>query len=499
MASPPPRENEPAMDAQGRLRRFAFWAAVIGFAFSALDFAVFLLFDEPARGVLSGVTFTVGVVMLGCRGLLSRGRIRAAVGLMAGVLVLGAVVVAVFVPTLFPTAVLVPLISIALALPHFGRRAMRSFVWLSLPVIGLLGFVGYYVESPFGATDRDERPLLVLSLVASASLFLFLLFQHSQRLNDALERLEASNQELRASQERLKELDEMKSRFLNVVAHELNTPLTPLVVQTHLLRTLEPQPLTPERQKSLEILERNVHRVSALVQNVLEVARLQSGRLPIKPETVDLDRLVAEATESFQQPAREAGIVIRQSLAPGIVVLTDRGKMTQIIYNLLSNAIKFTPRHGFVVIETKTVGDRAVLGVRDSGIGLTPRQIEQLFQPFVQVHDADHMVVPGTGLGLYICKGLLEELGGRILVESPGPNRGSTFTIELPLSRSAEVMPMEPASSMPPPVPSAGEASFARGPTRGKTTVPASGSSVRTSETPNPLPAPVNGLPPHLP
>jgi signal transduction histidine kinase len=234
--------------------------------------------------------------------------------------------------------------------------------------------------------------------------------------------------------DRLRQMNEFKTRFLNMAAHELNTPLTPVKIQLHLLKTQAAKRLKPRELAGVEILERNVDRLIGLVGDLLDAARLQSGRMSIERKEVDLRRLATEAAESFGPAARNSGVELQVQIAESLAVNADPGRISQVFYNLFGNALKFTKPGGWIIAEGALLGDEAVISVTDSGSGLTTEQMARLFEPFVQVHEgAGGARGGGTGLGLYICKGLLELHGGRIWCESAGPGKGSTFSFAVPV------------------------------------------------------------------
>jgi PAS domain S-box-containing protein len=239
--------------------------------------------------------------------------------------------------------------------------------------------------------------------------------------------------------QKLRELDQFKTRILNMAAHELNTPLTPLRLQTHLLLSGSLGTLEARQRHAVEVLDRNVTRLGSLVQEILDVARLQGGNLKVTVTPVELAGAVREAVDSFAETARRVGVSLEIAVPQELVVGADRGRLLQILYNLISNALKFTPAGGHVLIAGRATGDRMVFEVRDSGSGLTAEQISRLFKPFSQVHDPMAITAPGTGLGLYICRGLVEAMGGHIACESAGPGHGSTFRFDLPLSHEVPV------------------------------------------------------------
>jgi PAS domain S-box-containing protein len=234
--------------------------------------------------------------------------------------------------------------------------------------------------------------------------------------------------------ERLRQLDQVKTQFINNAAHELKTPLTPIKVQTHLLRTVLAEGLSADQRQSIDILNRNLERLRHLVDDVLEAARLQAHKLNVRIVPLDLNPLVLETVESFKAVAAQVGVSIEWRYAEQPHVEGDRERLTQVVYNLLSNAVKFTPPGGRVSVETSRSDTEAFVRVRDTGRGMTPEQIGRLFQPFGQVHDQMQDTRAGTGLGLYISLGIIQEHNGRIWAESAGPGRGSVFAFTLPLT-----------------------------------------------------------------
>ncbi|MHB8585330.1 MAG: sensor histidine kinase [Thermoplasmatota archaeon] len=232
--------------------------------------------------------------------------------------------------------------------------------------------------------------------------------------------------------DRLKEANRVRSQFLSNASHELNTPLTPIRMQLELLKGQHLGALTPEQERSIAVLDRNIQRLGLLVQDVLDVGRLQSGRLRIAPHPIDLARTLTEAHETFRASAEKRGVQLALVSTGELNVNADPDRMSQVLYNFVSNAIKFTPDGGTIAVEGARVDDKVVVRVRDSGAGVTPDQAVHLFEPFSQVHDTTKMP-GGTGLGLFISKGIIEQQGGEVGVESGGPGHGSTFWFKLPL------------------------------------------------------------------
>lgn len=255
---------------------------------------------------------------------------------------------------------------------------------------------------------------------------------------------EAKDREVR----RLREQAEFKTNFLRTAAHELGTPLTPITIQMRILRDLLRAPgrgtaSRDEERKAVEILDRNIGRLHVLVRDMLESARLQSGRLKLAVRPMDMAHVVHEVVETFQEPAIQTGIALDMQGATELPMTGDPDRLSQVLYNLLANAMKFTPVGGSIHVRVAPDGDDSVrVTVQDTGSGFTREQAAQLCQPFVQLEDPRHRVRMGSGLGLYISRGIVEQHGGKLTCESAGPGMGATFTFTVP----AVTQPLAPVA-----------------------------------------------------
>lgn len=256
--------------------------------------------------------------------------------------------------------------------------------------------------------------------------------------------------------ERLKEIDQFKTQLLNTASHELNTPITPIRLQLHLLKNTRLGDLSVKHRKAIDVLDRNVERLAILVQDVLDVARLQSGHLKLCREPIDVDTVVREAVEAFEEPARQAEVRLDTDIQGDLWVVGDGHRLTQVLFNLLSNALKFTPAKGDIRVVARKEAGRAVVRVIDTGQGLDELQIRRLFRPFSQVHDTMQTTRAGTGLGLYISKGIIDEHAGMIRCDSDGPGLGATFTFSIPLGTPDELAESAGAPEAPTPRPPRG-------------------------------------------
>lgn len=243
--------------------------------------------------------------------------------------------------------------------------------------------------------------------------------------------------ELQAINDRLREMDRLRTQFINNAAHELGTPLTPIKIQAHILKAGSLGPLTDRQSHALNILQRNIDHLGLLVRDVLDASRIQGGRLTVAPRDVDLAEVVAPAVESFVEAARQQDVELTFEAERPLPVHADTSRITQVVFNLVHNALKFTPKGGHIRVRARRVGDRARIEVADDGAGIAPEDIAKLFQPFSQVHDRTLTSRSGTGLGLFVSRGIIEQHGGAIACESEGHGKGTTFRFTLPLRPAA--------------------------------------------------------------
>ena len=260
---------------------------------------------------------------------------------------------------------------------------------------------------------------------------LSLLDSIANTLGEAIERREAEVEKARASAmaAALREADRIKTNFMSIASHELRTPMTVLVGFTELLLNRD---LPEEKQRDwLERIYRESKRLATIVDDLLNVSRIQSGQITVEQQKLKLLEVVREAVQLV------SGVSEKHSLALDIpedlpLVLGDRDKLTQVLINLLDNAIKYSPQGGKITVAARQETERVVVSVSDQGIGIAPEDRERIFTTFTRIRRPEAGGVRGTGLGLYIVKALVELMGGEIWVESE-LDKGSTFFFSLPL------------------------------------------------------------------
>ena len=255
---------------------------------------------------------------------------------------------------------------------------------------------------------------------------------------DALERrVRERTAELSAANDRLQELDRLKSQFVASMSHELRTPLNSIIGFTSLLRQGLSGPVNAEQQKQLEIVQASAKHLLTLINDLLDVSRIEAGRADLEREVFDFAAVLDEVLRILKPMADRKGLeVIAEVSAEAIPMRGDRKRTLQVLLNLANNAVKFTEK-GRVRIQAAILGDRLRVAVADTGIGIKSEHIGMLFEAFRQVDGSARRVYEGTGLGLYLCRKLLGLMGGEIQVESEY-GAGSCFTFTMPLELAEE-------------------------------------------------------------
>ena len=236
--------------------------------------------------------------------------------------------------------------------------------------------------------------------------------------------------EIQKAYEELSELDQLKSEFVAIASHELQTPLTIILGYASFLK----QEATGTASEQLDIVLRSALRLRSLINDMINLRHIETGEAELELEQLSLNELVTTITAEFASLAEAKKQTIRIQLASQLpIVKADREKLHLVLANLLSNAIKFTPEEGGIQVAVEAKGNEVWVSVRDTGIGIPPREQESIFDRFYQVEPSLTRRFEGIGLGLSIAKGMVELHGGRIWVESV-EGMGSSFTFALPLS-----------------------------------------------------------------
>jgi signal transduction histidine kinase len=366
----------------------------------------------------------------------------------------------------------------------FGRINVKLtliflLVGLVAPSIGIWYF--YLIASSFLSQNPEifmqqemllnGTALIIIILIAVNTMLLGLIISRSftkpiQELHKVTQELEKGNFTVRANittndeltqlsdafnrsalalskmdEERL-QLDKAKAEFLSITSHELRTPITPLKAQLQMLQQEYFGKLTEKQKESLDVILRNADRLNKIIEDFLEISRIEAARLKFAFKKTDLQETVKETVRFMEGFAKEKNIklVVTTGEIPNIEVDPDR--ISQVLRNLVHNAIKFSPSDSSIEIHTEIKKDHVRFSVKDQGVGLQSEDQIRIFEPFYQVEGSLSRKFGGTGLGLTICRGIIEAQKGKIWVESK-PGCGSTFYFTVPLTPVHEIEPIK--------------------------------------------------------
>jgi CheY-like chemotaxis protein len=228
------------------------------------------------------------------------------------------------------------------------------------------------------------------------------------------------------------EANRAKDEFLMTLSHELRTPLTSILGWARLLPTMKPE--DQEFADAVGSINRSAQLQARLIDDVLDVSRIVSGKLRLTVEDVEIEEVLASAVETVSPSADAKMIRIETTFGPQLgSIVADATRLQQIVWNLLTNAVKFTPKSGRIMLRARRTASHLQVDITDSGAGIDPRFLPHVFEPFRQAENPNTRVHGGLGLGLSIVRYLVEAHGGTVAAESAGRDQGSTFTVTLPL------------------------------------------------------------------
>ncbi len=249
-----------------------------------------------------------------------------------------------------------------------------------------------------------------------------------------LEETAAQNKELDAANRKLKSMFEVQREFTSTVSHELRTPLSSIKTAIDIVMSGTAGTLTADQKNFLEKAKSNVDRLNRLINDILDLSKLESGRATLKIQENDINKIIDDIAEIQRSVATKQGIYLNTQLEAGMPkVAFDVDKIHQVLDNLIGNAIKFTEKGGITVSTLNRKESNYVeVCIKDTGHGISEEDISKLFQKFQQLGDPAKRKTGGTGLGLAICKEIMRQHGGKIWVESK-PGEGSSFYFILPI------------------------------------------------------------------
>jgi PAS domain S-box-containing protein len=313
-----------------------------------------------------------------------------------------------------------------------GHLPVTSY--LAVPVISRNGEVygGLFFGHPNADVFTERGARIVEGLAAQAAIAM-----DNARLYEAAHRARADAEQVAEEKERLyleaQESSRLKDEFLATLSHELRTPLTSMLGWASMLRTGRFE--DADAAKALETIERNARAQAQLIDDLLDVSRIITGKLRLDVRPVDPNSFIESAIEAVRPAAEAKNIRVQKIMDTGVVSVSgDPVRLQQVVWNLLSNALKFTPKGGRVQIRLERVNSHIEIAVSDSGAGIAPEFLPYVFDRFRQADQRTTRQHGGLGLGLAIVRHLVELHGGTVRAESPGEGQGSTFTVLLPLA-----------------------------------------------------------------
>jgi PAS domain S-box-containing protein len=339
--------------------------------------------------------------------------------------------------------------------PHMGvplgHPTVRSY--LAVPVIArsgeVLGCLFFGHPEPGIFTERTERIVGGIAAQAAVAIDNTRLYEAAQSAAEERKLLLESERSARAEAERT---SQMKDEFLATLSHELRTPLSAILGWAQVLRRGSRD--QADLQRGLQTIERNARAQAQLIEDLLDMSRITSGKVLLDMQTVAPALFIDAAIETVRPAADAKNIRLeRHYAADAGVIAGDPARLQQVIWNLLSNAIKFTPRDGLVSISLRAVADQVEIAVQDTGAGIAPEFITHVFERFRQGDASTTRQHGGLGLGLSIVKHLIEQHGGTVRVESEGEQRGACFTLQLPAANLQVLSQRSDRATYQPPAP----------------------------------------------
>ncbi len=282
--------------------------------------------------------------------------------------------------------------------PFDGAQGRRIYDYIFVPVFGSEGDVVAVAGTTRDITDRKQ-----------------------------------SEDALRQNERQLADANRVKDEFLATLSHELRTPLNAILGWAHMLQTAPPRPELLDR--AMQSIERNAKAQAQLIDDLLDVSRVISGKLAIKHDDVNLRAVIGEAVDALRPALTAKALRLRMAIDPGadIVICGDADRLRQVVWNLMSNGVKFTPPGGSIDIDVRRADDSVEISVRDTGVGIEAAFLPHVFDRFRQAESSPSRQHGGLGLGLAIVRHLIEAHGGTVSASSDGPGLGSVFVIRLPL------------------------------------------------------------------
>ena len=316
---------------------------------------------------------------------------------------------------------------------RFGQREVATGVLL---LSAIATWATVHAFGPFATGDDNESLLLLQAFMATIAVLTMsvaeLVWERKAIEHERLALLEREH----AARVEAEWASHAKDEFLAMLSHELRNPLAAIGNAAQVLSA----PSIPHgyAERAIDIIKRQTGHLSRLIDDLLDIARVASGKILLAREKVDLGEIVANCLTMFRGSGRLDQHQVEVDIRPAWV-LGDPARLTQVVDNLVTNAVKYTPTGGQIDIRTWTDRDEAMLCIRDNGVGIAPELLPRIFESFTQGPRTLDRAQGGLGLGLTLAQRLVLAHGGRIVATSPGPSQGSTFTVHLPRVKATEM------------------------------------------------------------
>jgi signal transduction histidine kinase len=292
----------------------------------------------------------------------------------------------------------------------------------------------------FFAESATNQILILITLIISLG-FGYMLVKSVKLEVQRKEELQLMSNKLAQANDKLRQLDNSKSEFISIASHQLRTPLTAIKGFVSMLLEGSYGKVEPKQEEALNKTYTSTERLINLVEDLLNISRMESGRMEFKFAPATMPDLCQEIIDTFVLRAKERKLSLEYKKPEGHIpeLMIDAGKVKEIVSNMVDNALKYTPKGG-VTLKLFQEGDKVRVTVSDTGIGIPATELPYLFNKFSRGKDVGRLNTGGTGLGLYVGKGMIENNGGKIWAESDGEGKGSRFIIELPVKQSEELL-----------------------------------------------------------
>jgi len=313
--------------------------------------------------------------------------------------------------------------------------ALSSFV--CAPIVQKGGVTGALLvgsESSFTQlTGGDKDLIYILTTQIGQALENARLFEQTWHAQQELEqKVQQRTRELSAALEEIRAISKRKSDFISAVSHELRTPLTSIKGYSSIVAAGKLGELPPAAKERIEKINKHSDNLTNLINNLLDISRIESGRVEMKMEKIDLRATLAEIGDMLAPPMKERGLTLALDLPEGLPpAVGDKNQIERVFINLVGNAMKFTPQGGRITVAARDAGDYVKISVSDTGIGIAEKDLDKIFEEFYRVDNEVNTKVKGTGLGLSLVKYIVEAHKGR-LTASSAVGKGTTFTFTLP-------------------------------------------------------------------